>query len=76
MKYLYIQMELCEIKTLRVWIDEKNIQNPKKSLRDFRRREESVDIMVQMVSGVEHIHSNMLIHRDLKVRQLVGFTWN
>ncbi|XP_032409557.1 interferon-induced, double-stranded RNA-activated protein kinase-like [Xiphophorus hellerii] len=66
MKYLYIQMELCEIKTLRVWIDEKNIQNPKKSLRDSRRREESVDIMVQMVSGVEHIHSNMLIHRDLK----------
>uniref|UniRef100_A0A3B3W1I4 Interferon-induced, double-stranded RNA-activated protein kinase-like n=1 Tax=Poecilia latipinna TaxID=48699 RepID=A0A3B3W1I4_9TELE len=66
MKYLYIQMELCEIKTLRVWIDEKNIQNPKKSLRDSRRREESVDIMVQMVSGVEHIHTNKLIHRDLK----------
>ncbi|XP_043991709.1 interferon-induced, double-stranded RNA-activated protein kinase isoform X3 [Gambusia affinis] len=65
-KYLYIQMELCEIKTLRFWIDEKNIQNPKKSLRDSRRREESVDIMVQMVSGVEHIHSEMLIHRDLK----------
>uniref|UniRef100_A0A3B3V0K2 non-specific serine/threonine protein kinase n=1 Tax=Poecilia latipinna TaxID=48699 RepID=A0A3B3V0K2_9TELE len=64
--YLYIQMELCEIKTLRVWIDEKNIQNPKKSLRDSRRREESVDIMVQMVSGVEHIHTNKLIHRDLK----------
>ncbi|KAM4730535.1 interferon-induced, double-stranded RNA-activated protein kinase-like [Anableps anableps] len=65
-KFLYIQMELCEIKTLRVWIDEKNIQNPKKSLKDFRRKEESLNITVQMVSGVEHIHSRKLIHRDLK----------
>ncbi|KAK5599795.1 hypothetical protein CRENBAI_015611 [Crenichthys baileyi] len=65
-KFLYIQMELCETKTLRVWIDEKNIQNPKKSLRDFRRREESLTIVMQMVSGVEHIHSKKLIHRDLK----------
>ncbi|MED6270271.1 hypothetical protein CHARACLAT_008604 [Characodon lateralis] len=65
-KFLYIQMELCETKTLRVWIDEKNIQNHKKSLRDFRRREESLTIALEMVSGVEHIHSKKLIHRDLK----------
>ncbi|XP_035981926.1 interferon-induced, double-stranded RNA-activated protein kinase isoform X1 [Fundulus heteroclitus] len=65
-KFLYIQMELCEIKTLRVWISEKNIQNPKKSLKDFRRREEGLSIALQMASGVEHIHSKKLIHRDLK----------
>ncbi|MEQ2168727.1 hypothetical protein GOODEAATRI_017773 [Goodea atripinnis] len=59
-------MELCETKTLRVWIDEKNIQNHKKSLRDFKRREESLTIALEMVSGVEHIHSKKLIHRDLK----------
>uniref|UniRef100_A0A8C3GAY0 non-specific serine/threonine protein kinase n=1 Tax=Cyclopterus lumpus TaxID=8103 RepID=A0A8C3GAY0_CYCLU len=65
-KYLYIQMELCDTKTLRVWIDEKNTQNVKKSLRDSKRREESLTIAQQIVSAVEYFHSKMLIHRDLK----------
>ncbi|XP_029306063.1 uncharacterized protein LOC115020250 [Cottoperca gobio] len=65
-KFFYIQMELCDTKTLRVWIDEKNVQNVKKSLRDSKRREESLTINQQIVNGVEYIHSKMLIHRDLK----------
>uniref|UniRef100_A0A3B4ZQP6 Eukaryotic translation initiation factor 2-alpha kinase 2 n=1 Tax=Stegastes partitus TaxID=144197 RepID=A0A3B4ZQP6_9TELE len=65
-KYLYIQMELCDTRTLRVWIDERNTQNAKKSLRDFKRREESLAIAQQIVSGVEYFHSKRLIHRDLK----------
>uniref|UniRef100_A0A3Q3VR66 non-specific serine/threonine protein kinase n=1 Tax=Mola mola TaxID=94237 RepID=A0A3Q3VR66_MOLML len=65
-KYLYIKMELCATKTLRVWIDEKNVLNVKKSLRDSKRREESLDIAKQIVSGVEYFHSRKLLHRDLK----------
>uniref|UniRef100_G3NK90 non-specific serine/threonine protein kinase n=1 Tax=Gasterosteus aculeatus aculeatus TaxID=481459 RepID=G3NK90_GASAC len=70
-KYLYIQMELCSTRTLRVWIDEKNLQNVKKSLRDSKRREESLTIVQQIVSAVKYIHSKMLIHRDLKPANLL-----
>ncbi|XP_060942809.1 interferon-induced, double-stranded RNA-activated protein kinase-like isoform X2 [Limanda limanda] len=65
-KYLYIHMELCDTKTLRLWIDEKDTQNVKKSLRDSKRREESKTIAKQIVSGVDYIHSKKFIHRDLK----------
>ncbi|KAK5853776.1 hypothetical protein PBY51_014903 [Eleginops maclovinus] len=61
-KYLYIQMELCEY-TLREWIDKKNEE---KSLQDSKRRKEGLTIVQQIVRGVEYIHSKMLIHRDLK----------
>ncbi|KAM3605552.1 uncharacterized protein V6R79_000665 [Siganus canaliculatus] len=61
-KFLYIKMELCDQKTLRKWIDEKNNE----PLTDAQRREESLAIAHQIASGVEYIHAQKHIHRDLK----------
>ncbi|CAL8367168.1 unnamed protein product [Gadus morhua 'NCC'] len=59
--FLYIQMELCEMKDLEAWITEKN------SLHQVPTRgKESLDIMKKIICGVEYIHSKNLVHRDLK----------
>lgn len=60
-------MELCDTKTLKHWIVEKN----KESLQDSKRREEGQSITEQIVSAVEYIHSKRHVHRDLKVRPIM-----
>ncbi|CAL8390179.1 unnamed protein product [Arctogadus glacialis] len=59
--FLYIQMELCEMKDLEAWIIEKNSLH-----QDPTRGKESLDIMKKTICGVEYIHSKNLVHRDLK----------
>ncbi|CAL8359218.1 unnamed protein product [Boreogadus saida] len=60
-QYLYIEMELCDMKNLHVWIQEKNSLH-----QDPTRKKDSLDIMKEMICGVEYIHSKKRMHRDLK----------
>lgn len=58
--YLFIQMDFCEGGTLTDWIHERNFKEKR------RTTEEIYKIFYEIVTGVEYIHSNKLIHRDLK----------
>ena len=53
---LFIQMQLCPYLDLRRWL----------SQRDSVKLDNSLNIFWQIVSGLVHIHSQGVIHRDVK----------
>lgn len=58
-------MEYCEGGTLTTWIREKNINKKQRNTTEIHQ------IFHEIVSGVEYVHSRDLIHRDLKVFDLI-----
>lgn len=52
-------MEFCDKGTLEAWIDNRRGKKPDKPL--------SLELYEQIAAGVEYIHNQQLIHRDLKV---------
>ncbi|XP_062346234.1 interferon-induced, double-stranded RNA-activated protein kinase [Cinclus cinclus] len=59
---LFIQMEFCEQGTLEKWIA--------KNREDRQYRAMAQKKFLQIVNGVEYIHSKDLIHRDLKPQNI------
>ncbi|NXV58560.1 E2AK2 kinase, partial [Molothrus ater] len=59
---LFIQMEFCEQGTLEDWIV--------KTTKDRKYHEMAQNKFLQIVKGVECIHSEKLIHRDLKPQNI------
>nr|WBQ01588.1 protein kinase R [Myotis myotis] len=57
-KCLFIQMEFCDQGTLEDWIENRRGKIPNKAL--------SLGLFKQIATGVDYIHSEGLIHRDLK----------
>nr|ABV26701.1 PKZ [Gobiocypris rarus] len=58
--YLLIQMEFCEGGTLTTWIKDRNLRNKQRNTEEIHK------VFHEIIIGVEYIHSNNLIHRDLK----------
>lgn len=56
--FLYIQMQLYQKETLKDWLSSNTLN---------RDRHTVLDILDQIVCAVEYIHSQGLMHRDLKV---------
>ncbi|KAA0718368.1 Interferon-induced, double-stranded RNA-activated protein kinase [Triplophysa tibetana] len=59
-KYLFIQMEFCEGGKLTTWIHERNYNKIQRTIREINQ------VFHEIVSGVEYVHAQNLIHRDLK----------
>ncbi|XP_042593528.1 protein kinase containing Z-DNA binding domains isoform X3 [Cyprinus carpio] len=58
--YLFIQMEFCEGGTLTDWIKTRNQMEKQRSIVEIHK------IFYEIITGVEYIHAEKLIHRDLK----------
>ncbi|TMS36818.1 hypothetical protein L596_003896 [Steinernema carpocapsae] len=58
--YMYIQMELCQRETLHEWLLSNQTRDKQQMCRWFR----------ELVDAVEYVHSQGLIHRDLKPQNI------
>lgn len=74
---LYIQMELCRNENLKKWIKKRNkrLLNSSKLAADgalpYDEYVTAIEMFKQIVTGVEFLHRNNLIHRDLKPQNIL-----
>lgn len=70
---LYIQMQLCE-RSLKDWISERNSrpadEHVSGSPYDCVHTEHTLNLLRNILEGVQYIHSRGIMHRDLKPRNI------
>ncbi|XP_026034732.1 eukaryotic translation initiation factor 2-alpha kinase 1 isoform X4 [Astatotilapia calliptera] len=70
---LYIQMQLCE-RSLKDWISERNAKPKEEQISRCPYAcidtEHTLRLLRHILEGVEYIHSNGIMHRDLKPRNI------
>lgn len=69
---LYVQMELCA-ESLRDWLDQRDNTPlmPEQNIFDKVCEKEIMALFRQILKGVEYIHSQDFIHRDLKPQNIL-----
>lgn len=66
---LYVQMQLCE-RTLRQWLDVRNVSLPAYPLASNSSEGIlALNLFRKIVRGVDYIHSQGIVHHDIKVLQ-------
>ncbi len=68
MKFVCIRMEFCENGNLKQWLRSRNANRVDAW--------ENIQIFLQLARGIEHIHANKLIHRDVKPANILFFKKN
>lgn len=74
---LYIQMELCRNENLKKWIKKRNkrllhsLKLPGDGALPYDEYVTVIEMFKQIVTGVDFLHHNNLIHRDLKPQNIL-----
>mmetsp|Transcript_11522 Transcript_11522/g.16687 ORF Transcript_11522/g.16687 Transcript_11522/m.16687 type:complete len:921 (-) Transcript_11522:159-2921(-) len=63
---LFIQMQLCQQSTLADWIRIRNLNQVGITQGSRQWARTALDISLQIVRGIAHVHGKGIIHRDLK----------
>ncbi|KAL0983915.1 hypothetical protein UPYG_G00134720 [Umbra pygmaea] len=66
---LYIQMQLCE-RSLQDWISERITRHNSQNPYEVVDTKQTLNILSNILEGVEYIHSRGIMHRDLKPRNI------
>lgn len=65
----YIAMEICDMNYEQYF--QSNKQRQQQGIKNFRRKLDCINVIQQVLSGLDYLHKNNLIHGDLNPRNVM-----